>query len=283
MVGYRSVLITGASGGLGRALAEECAADGVTLHLSGRDAARLDAAAQACRARGARVQTRLLDVGDAAAMAAWIGGAGRLDLVVANAGISAGTGGGRPESAAQTRAMFATNLDGMLNTVLPALTAMRTQTPGPDGVRGRIAVLASIAAFVAAPGAPSYCASKAAADAWTVAASRTARREGICLTSLCPGYVRTAMTSRNRFPMPGLMDAGPAARIMLRGIAAGRRRVVFPWWMGLAARLIGLLPPAVSGAILSIPPGKEGLPGGPVNAVPQENRAQAGQDGVDLH
>ncbi len=263
MITARCILITGASSGLGRATAVESAAPGVTLHLSGRDAARLEAAAQTCRARGAVVHACVLDVRDTAAMAAWIAGAGRLDLVVANAGISAGTGGGRPESAAQTRAVFAANLDGMLNTVLPALAIMQAQAPGPDGLRGRIAVVASIAAFVPAPGAPAYCASKAAADAWTVAAAQTAWRDGIQMTSLCPGYVRTAMTARNRFPMPGLMDAGRAARIMLRGIAAGRRRVVFPWWMGLAARLVGLLPPRLSGPLLSISPGKEGLPGEP--------------------
>jgi short-subunit dehydrogenase len=263
MIASRCILITGASSGLGRALAVESAAPWVTLHLCGRDAVRLEAAAQACRGRAAAVHARVLDVCDAAAMAEWIAGAGRLDLVVANAGMSAGTGGGRPESAAQARAVFAVNLDGMLNTVLPALTIMRAQAPGADGVRGRIAVVASIAGFVPAPGAPSYCASKAAADAWTVAAATTARRDGIRMTSLCPGYVRTAMTARNRFPMPGLMDADRAARIMLRGIAAGRRRVVFPWWMGVAARLFGLLPPRLSGALLSIPPGKEGLPGEP--------------------
>ncbi len=263
MITTRCILITGASSGLGRALAVELAAPGVTLHLSGRDAVRLEAAAQACRTRGATVCARVLDVCDAAAMADWIAGAGRLDLVVANAGISAGTGGGRPESAAQTRAVFAANLDGVLNTVLPALTVMRAQAPGADGARGRIAVVASIAGFVPAPGAPSYCASKAAVDAWTVAAAVTARRDGIGMTSLCPGYVRTAMTLGNRFPMPGLMDADHAARIMLRGIAARRRRVVFPWWMGVAARLVGLLPPRLSGALLSIPPGKEALPGTP--------------------
>jgi short-subunit dehydrogenase len=262
MVAYRSVLITGASSGLGRALAEACAAPGVGLHLSGRDTERLEAAAQACRARGATACARVLDVRDAAAMAEWIEAAGRLDLVVANAGISAGTGDGRPEAAAQARAVFAANLDGVLNTALPALASMRAQAPGPDGVRGRIAAVASIAAFVPAPGAPAYCASKAAVDAWTVAAAEMARREGIVMTSLCPGYVRTAMTARNRFPMPGLMDADRAARIMLRGIAAGRRRVVFPWWMGVAARLVGLMPPRLSGALLAISPGKDGLPGG---------------------
>ena len=259
MVPFRSVLITGASSGLGRALAEQCAAPGVTLHLSGRDAARLEVTAAVCRARGAVVWPGVLDVRDAAAMAAWIEAAGRLDLVVANAGISAGTGDGRAESAAQTRAVFAVNLDGVLNTVLPALAAMRAQAPWADGVRGRIGVVGSIAGFLPVPGAPAYCASKAAVDAWTVAAAQMARREGVVLTSLCPGYVRTAMTARNRFPMPGLMPADRAARILLRGLTAGRRRVVFPWWVGLAARLVGLLPPRLSGALLSIPPGKEGL------------------------
>ena len=262
MVAYRSALITGASGGIGRALALELAAPGVVLHLSGRDGGRLRASAEGCRARGAEVRARVLDVRDAAGMAAWIGAAAPIGLVVANAGISAGTGDARAESAAQVRAVFGVNLDGVLNTVLPALDVLRTQAPGADGLRGRIGVVASIAAFVPAPGAPAYCASKAAVDTWTVAAAAAARPEGVLMTSICPGYVRTAMTARNRFPMPGLMDADRAARIMLRGLAAGRRRIVFPWWMGLAARLAGLLPPRLSGALLSIPPGKDGLPDG---------------------
>ena len=269
MVAACSVLITGASSGLGRALALLLAAPGVALHLSGRDAARLEAVAEACRERGATVGTRVLDVSDAAAMEAWIAGSGRLDLVVANAGISAGTGHGQPESAGQTRAIFAANLDGVVNTVLPAIAVMRLQAPSAERVTGtrasrvggRIAVIASIAAFVPAPGAPAYCASKAAVDAWAVAAAESLLREGIIVTSVCPGYVRTAMTERNRFPMPGLMDAERAARIILRGIAAGRRRVVFPWWMGVAARLVGLLPPRLSGRLLSVAPGKDRLTG----------------------
>ncbi|MCW3473140.1 SDR family NAD(P)-dependent oxidoreductase [Limobrevibacterium gyesilva] len=262
MAGYDSVLITGASSGIGRALALACAGPGVVLHLSGRDAARLGQTAALCRGRGALVHEAVLDVRDAAAMAAWIAAATPLSLVVANAGISAGTGDGLQETAAQTRAIFAVNLDGVLNTVLPAMAAMAAQPPDAHGVRGRIAVVASLAAFVPAPGAPAYCAAKAAADAWTVATAQTARRRGIHLTSICPGYVRTAMTAHNRFPMPGLMDADRAARIILRGIAKGRRRVVFPWWMGALGRLAGLLPPRLSGALLSIPPGKDALPGG---------------------
>lgn len=256
---FQSVLITGASGGIGRALAIACAGPGVVLHLGGRDAARLAQTEAVCRGRGAEVWARALDVTDAVGMAAWIAGAGRLDLVVANAGISGGTGRVQAETTGQTRAIFAVNVDGVLNTVLPAMEAMAAQPPDARGVRGRIAVVASIAAFLAAPGAPSYCAAKAAVDRWTVATAANARRQGILLTSICPGFVRTPMTDGNPYPMPGLMDADRAARIILRGIAAGRWRIVFPWWMGALARTLALLPPRMFAALMSAPSGKPAL------------------------
>jgi NAD(P)-dependent dehydrogenase (short-subunit alcohol dehydrogenase family) len=240
---FRSVLLTGASSGIGRALAEACAAPGVTLHLAGRDAERLDSVAAACRARGATVHARLLDVRDAPAMAEWISASGPLDLVVANAGIAPATGSHAAKTEAVTRAVFATNLDGVLNTVLPAIELLSAQPPGLDGLRGRIAVIASIAAFVPSPVSPAYSASKAAVDAWTVASVPAARRCGIALTSVCPGFIRTPMTARFSFPMPGLMSAERAAQVILRGIAAGRVRVAFPWWMAFWARIGGLLPP----------------------------------------
>jgi NAD(P)-dependent dehydrogenase (short-subunit alcohol dehydrogenase family) len=252
-----SALITGASSGIGAALALRLAAPGAVLHLSGRDGARLAQVAAACRSRGAEVHQAVLDVRDAAAMAAWIQGAGRLDLVVANAGISAGTADGVAESAAQTRAIFATNLDGVLNTALPAWEVMRGQAPGSGGVRGRIAVIASIAAFLAVPGAPCYCASKAAVDAWAVGSAPAAARDGVRLTSVCPGYIRTPMTDRNRFPMPGLMDADRAAALILRGVAAGRVRLVFPWWLGALARGTALLPAPLVARLAATQPGKE--------------------------
>ena len=99
-------------------------------------------------------------------------------------------------------------------------------------------------------------------DTWTVGAAQHAAAAGIGITSVCPGYVRTAMTARNRFPMPGMIDADRAAAIILRGIAAGRRRVVFPWWMGALARLTGLLPPRLTGALLARAEGKDALPDG---------------------
>jgi short-subunit dehydrogenase len=254
---WQNVLITGASSGLGRALAEACAAPGVVLHLSGRDTTRLEEAAAACRTRGAEVRPCVLDVCDAAAMAGWIAGAGRLDLVIANAGISAGTGG-VTEPAAQARKIFDVNFNGVLNTALPALEVMAAQSPGPDGLRGRVAVVASVAAFVAAPSAPAYCATKAAVQRWAEALDGTERARGIRLHAICPGYVRTPMTDRNKFPMPFLMDADEAARRTLAGLAHGKTRIAYPWPTYMLARFAGSLPISWRAAIFNRLPAKDG-------------------------
>ena len=257
---WRSVLITGASSGIGRALAEALAAPGVALHLSGRDAARLGEVEASCAARGADVRPQVLDVRDQAAMRDWIAAAGPLDLVIANAGISAGTGGG-VEPPAQARAVFDTNLGGVLNTVLPALDAMAAQSPGPEGLRGRVAVIASVAAFIGVAGAPSYCASKAAVQSWAEALDAAERRRGIRLHAVCPGYVRTAMTLGNRFPMPMVISAEDAARRTLSGIARGRTRIAYPFLVYAAARVVGALPPGLRAAIFTRLPAKQAAPG----------------------
>ena len=244
MTQYKSVLITGASSGIGAALATALAAPGNVLHLSARNVGRLEATTAACRSKGATVLPVAMDVRDVQAMATWIAAADRLDLVIANAGIAAS---GDPNA---TREIFATNLDGALNTVIPAMEVMRSQPAGADGVRGRIAVIASIAAFLALPESPAYSASKAAIDNWTVASARSARRDGIHLTSVCPGFISTAMTTGNTAAMPGLMTAERAAAIILRGIAAGRIRLAFPWWMAATARIVGLMPPRLLGKLL---------------------------------
>jgi short-subunit dehydrogenase len=250
LMDVRTALITGASSGIGAALAEALARPGVALHLSGRDAGRLEAVAEVCRQLGAVTHTAVLDVRDTEAMAGWIGGAGPLDLVVANAGVSGRSSEGGPEDAAKTRAIFDINLNGVLNTVLPALEMMAVQAPGADGVRGRIVAVASLAAFMAAPDSAAYCASKAAVHGWIIARALKARKQGVLLTSACPGFIRTPMTAGYRFPMPGLMDAEQAARIILRAVAAGRLKVVFPWWMGLAARFAGMLPPRLMASLV---------------------------------
>ncbi len=255
---WKGALITGASSGIGRALAEALAAPGATLHLSGRDAARLAATAESCRGRGATVRQAVLDVTEADRMAEWVRDAGRLDLVVANAGISGGTGTAH-EPVEQARRIFAVNVTGVLNTALPAIEAMAAQAPGANGLRGHVAVVASIAAFLAAPGAPAYCASKSAVQRWAEALDVTERRRGIRVTAVCPGYIRTPMTARNPFPMPLLMEADVAARRILAGLAAGRARVVFPRRLYWAARAFGALPAPLRNWAFARVPGKPAL------------------------
>lgn len=255
MTRYGHVLITGASRGIGEALALSCAAPGAVLHLSGRDRPRLEAVANRARARGATVHPRILDVRDRKGMAEWIQGAGRLDLVVVNAGVAAGTAGGI-EPAAQAQEIFSTNLDGALNTAQPAIGAMLAQAPGPDGIKGRIAVMASMAVYMATPGGPAYAASKTALDVWTQATGINARRQGVVLTSFCPGYVRTAMTADNTFHMPGLMSPEHAAAVILRHLPRGRPRVTFPQWMAIGAQLVNILPADRIDQLLRALPGR---------------------------
>jgi short-subunit dehydrogenase len=233
-----SILITGGSSGLGEALARHYAGPAVTLFLSGRDGARLEAVAQACRAQGGEAHAKQIDVTDEAAMAGWLGECDRvrpLDLVIANAGISAGTGLGG-ESGAQTRAIFAVNLEGVMNTVLPAAEAMR-----PRGT-GQIAIVSSLASFRGMPGAPAYCASKAAVRVWGEGLRGQLAKDGIKLSVICPGFVTTRMTAVNDFPMPFLMAADKAARIMAKGLARNRGRIAFPLRMYALSWLAGALP-----------------------------------------
>ncbi len=238
----RSILVTGASSGIGAALATLYAAPGVTLALAGRDRSRLHTVVAACAARGARAEGSVLDVTDRAATAAWVGRSeaqAPLDLVIANAGISAGaaSGGEAPQAA---REIFAVNLDGVVNTVLPALEAMRRRR------RGQVALVSSLASFRGLPVSPAYSASKAAVRIWGEGLREALRREGIEVSVICPGFVVSRMTARNDFPMPFLMDADKAARLIRRGLARNRGRIAFPFPTYLAAWLLGVLPPGAT-------------------------------------
>ncbi len=247
-----SVLVTGASSGIGEALALAYARPHATLALSGRDPERLDAVADLCRGRGAEVDPRIIDVTDAAAMSAWIAEADErapLDLVIANAGISSGTSG-RDEDEPRIRALFAVNVDGVLNTVLPAIPRMRQRR------RGQIALISSIAAFRGFAGASAYCATKAAVKVFGEGLRLELAEHGIAVSVVCPGYVTSRMTARNTFPMPFLMPAERAAGIIVRGLARNKARIVFPLPMHLSVWLAGALPPALLDPILKRLPRK---------------------------
>ncbi|WP_096704096.1 SDR family NAD(P)-dependent oxidoreductase [Magnetospirillum sp. 15-1] len=252
MTRFASVLISGASSGLGAGLARAHAAPGVTLHLSGRDMARLAEVAGQCRAKGADVHTTRLDVTDQAATAGWVEASEALrplDLIIANAGISAGTGGGG-ETAGQTRAIFAVNVDGVFNMVMPAIPLLRARR------RGQIGIMSSLAGFRGFPGAPAYCASKAAVRVWGEGLRGELAPLGIGVSVICPGFVDTPMTAVNRFAMPFLVDVERASRIMAGGLARNRGRIAFPWPMHLMARIAGCLPSALMDRIAAGMPKK---------------------------
>lgn len=254
-----SILITGASSGLGEALAHAYARKGRFLALTGRDQERVDAVATLCRSKGAQVEARVLDVTDREGMAAFVREMdlrAPLDLVIANAGISAGTGSGT-ESAEQARRIFATNLDGVLNTALPAIARFRQRAaPGARGV-GQVAVVSSLAAFMGLPGAPAYCSSKAAVRIWGEGQRHDLAPFGIEVNVICPGFVRTRLTAPNTFRMPLLMDADRAARIIQRGLRRNKARIAFPWRLYTVARLAAGLPDWIKDRSLGRLPKKE--------------------------
>jgi short-subunit dehydrogenase len=246
----KSILITGASSGIGAALAACYAGAGVTLHLGGRDSTRLLAIAAQCRERGSDVHTRRQDVTDAAGMARWIEDAfaqAPIELVIANAGIS-GEANARAEPRDEGQACAAdiltTNLSGVINTVYPSLDRMLARPLAADGARGQIAIMSSIAGFRGMPTAPAYCASKAALRALGDGLRPALARQGIKVSVICPGFVQSPMTDTNDFPMPFLMSGERAARIIRRGLARGQARITFPRRLAAAAWVFATLPAA---------------------------------------
>jgi short-subunit dehydrogenase len=242
----RSILITGASSGIGEALAMAYAGPGVSLALTGRDAGRLDAVAAACWQRGAAVRPAVIDVAERAAMAGWIEEIDRaapIDLAVANAGIGVGTTDGF-ETEEQVRRVFAVNLDGAFNTVLPLIPKLAARR------RGQIALVSSLASFRGFPGSPTYCGSKAALRVWGEGLRGDLSAYGVEVSVVCPGFVESRITARNEFPMPLLMTADRAAAIVRRGLARNRARVAFPFPMYFAMWLLGCLSPRLTDPLL---------------------------------
>lgn len=238
------IVLTGASGGIGAALAERLAAPGVAMLLTGRAGDRLAAAAGRARAKGAEVETAEADVTDRAALAAALtafDAAGPIDLLIANAGVSAGLGPGRtPERPEESRRLWEVNYVGMLNTVEPLLPAFLERG------RGGIALMSSMAARRPHPDMPSYSASKAAVRAYGESLRGWLGRRGIAVTVICPGFVTSPMSARHKGFKPFEIDAGRAAEIIARGIERRAAFVTFPWPLALLCWLDRRLPPKLA-------------------------------------
>ena len=238
MADFSSIVITGASSGIGEALALDYARPGVNLALTGRDGARLATVVGACAARGAAVRAETIDVTDRPRLAAWLHAFDDerpIDLVIANAGVSIDKRGAGVDPEI-TRHTFAVNVDGVFNTVLPLLPRLQARR------KGQIALVSSLAGFVGLPRSAAYCASKAAIRVWGEGLRYRLKPQGIGVSVICPGFVTSRMTEGNSFPMPFLMDAPRASAIIRRGLAANKARIAFPLRLRSIVWLVEALP-----------------------------------------
>ena len=248
----KSILITGASSSIGRALALEYSRTGVHLALCARNPDRLHRIAMLCQATGARVFCQVMDVQNQIEMADWITQIDRqkpLDLVIANAGISSGTDINVSEEE-QVRDIFSVNMLGTLNTILPIIGPMKLRK------KGQIAVLSSLAGFRGMPSAPAYCSSKAAIRSYGEGLRGRLSEDGISVSVICPGFVKSQITDANNFKMPFMMSASEASRRIKKGLKNNQPRIAFPWQSYLLVRIISALPLSWTDKLLSKTPKK---------------------------
>jgi short-subunit dehydrogenase len=256
----RSIVITGASGGIGRALAAELAAPGRTLLLLGRDRKRLDAAVDAAARRGATAEVAAVDLRDGSRLAEVIAAfdaAHPVDLLVVNAGVKTGNRDGI-EASGQGERVVTVNLLSAIRTVETLLPALRARGAGWVAIVGSLAGVAPHADLL------SYSASKAGLHAYATALRRGLRGSGVGVTTVIPGFVDTPMTERQAGPTPMRVTAEAAARRIARGIERRRAVVAFPLPLILAAWLLERLPASVSDTVTArfradiLPDGDEG-------------------------
>lgn len=234
---FKRIFITGASGGLGAALARNSAGSDGCLGLFAR---RTDALQLLAAQLPGQCECYAGDVRDSdslrRAAADFIARHGVPDLVIANAGVSIGTLTEAAEDEQAFRDVFGINVIGMMNSFQPFIAPMR------NAGSGTLAGIASVAGYRGLPGSGAYSASKAAAISYLESLRVELRGDGIRVATLCPGYIETEMTAKNPYRMPFIMDADTAASKILRLLEAGRSYAVIPWQMAVVARLMHVLP-----------------------------------------
>jgi len=234
----RRIFITGASSGIGEALARHYAAADTEIGLFARRRELLEKLAASLPGRTALYPA---DIADTAALEAaakdYLARFGTPDLVIANAGISIGTHGDEIADVGKLRRVLEVNVAGLAATLAAFAPAMRAARSGI------LCGIASVAGFRGLPGAGAYSASKAAAIAWLEALRVELAGSGVSVVTICPGYIDTPMTQVNRYRMPFIISADDAAQRFAFAIAAKRRRVIIPWQMNLLFALLRHLPP----------------------------------------
>ncbi len=251
----KNILISGASSGLGFELAIAYAAADINLFLCGRNKEKLDEVKIICERLKANVSYKVFDIKNSTEAKNWIEEIEEkyaLDLVIANAGISAGTAEGS-ESFAQVKEIFSTNLDGVLNIIHPAIEKMLKRK------KGQIALMSSLAGFRGLPSSPAYSASKAAVRVYAESLRGNLEKFGIEVNAICPGYIKTPMTDVNDFPMPFLMPVKKAAQIIKLGLAKNKSRLAFPFPLYFVVWLAALLSTKITDPIFAKLPNKKAL------------------------
>lgn len=239
------VLITGATSAIGSALALAYARPGVRLHLHGRNEARLNDVASACRKRGAGVETCLLDLRAGEAVVDWLSRLGALDLVIVNAGLNTRVGEhGEPEPWDEVEALIEVNLKAAMRIVHAVLPAMRRRG------RGQIALMSSLAAYFGLPLTPTYCATKAGLKAYGEALRGWLAPEGIRVNVVMPGYVRYPMCDGMPGPKPFPWTPERAAKEIQRGLEGDKARISFPFPLSFGAWWLAVLPAALASRIV---------------------------------
>lgn len=234
------VFITGASSGLGAALAAHYAAQGAILGLVGRDATRLEAVRAGLPAT---IECYALDVADSAAMRAaaqhFMSRHGVPEIVIGNAGISIGVDSADADDLAILEAVLRTNVTGLATTFQPFIAPMRERGSGI------LAGVASVAGLRGLPGSAAYSGAKAAAIAWLESLRVELSARNVRVVTICPGFIDTPMTRVNPYRMPFLLSADEAARRIARVLQSRKRFAIVPWQMALIGRLMRLLPAAL--------------------------------------
>jgi short-subunit dehydrogenase len=232
------VFITGASSGIGQALAEHYAKEGAIIGLAARRQDRLNTLQDSLTTK---TIIYALDVRDAGALEAaaldFITRFGTPDIVIANAGVGAGTLTENKEDNNTFKGVIDINLLGMVHTFQPFIASMK------HAGKGSLVGIASVAGIRGLPGAGAYSASKAAVISYLESLRIELSLDGINVTTIAPGYIKTPMTDINEYPMPFLMAPEVAAKKFASAIAKKKRFIVIPWQMGVLARFMRLLPP----------------------------------------
>jgi short-subunit dehydrogenase len=240
----RRILITGASSGIGRALALAYAHDRASLVLLGRDQDRLQQTAHQCLNAGAAdVETHVAYVRDKEKMATLIVQADSrdaVDLVVANAGVASGLSPGQiMETPEAVRAMMAINVTGVFNTVEPIMSVMSARR------HGQLAIVGSMAGVRALPYSPAYCAAKSAVHMWANCLRGALAPYNVHVSLIIPGFVKTPMSARTKSWQPSAITDTQAARLIKDGLAKRKDVIAFPFYMYLAMRFFSLLPAVI--------------------------------------